>query len=115
MSRAARDETTERARFEEIYASTRLPLLGYLVRRSASVEDAADLLAEVYLVAWRRIDDVPPGDEARLWLFGVARRTLANQHRRERRETELAAALTAALRTAETTADVGGVLDEALA
>src|SRR3954470_22627326 len=103
--------TAERARFEEIYAGTRLPLLRYLVRRSASVEDAADLLAEVYLVAWRRIDDVPPGDEARLWLFGVARRTLANQHRGERRETELAAALAAALRPGETTADVGGVLD----
>ncbi|CAN5440335.1 hypothetical protein BH24ACT9_BH24ACT9_03500 [soil metagenome] len=28
------------------------------------------------LVAWRRIDDVPTGEEARPWLYGVARKVL---------------------------------------
>jgi RNA polymerase sigma-70 factor (ECF subfamily) len=55
-------------------------MLAYLIRRAAA-EDAADLLAEVYLVAWRRRADLPPGDERRLWLFGVARRVLAAHHR----------------------------------
>lgn len=86
------------ARFEALYRATRVPVLGYLSRRTASLEDAADLLAEVYLVAWRRIADVPAGDEARLWLFGVARRVLANYHRRSRTEARLAGALQESLR-----------------
>jgi RNA polymerase sigma-70 factor (ECF subfamily) len=98
VSRTMRSETDDRHRFEEIYANTRQALLGYLVRRSESIDDAADLLAEVYLVAWRRIEDVPAGDESRLWLFGVARRVLANHHRRGRNESQLAGALETALR-----------------
>jgi RNA polymerase sigma factor (sigma-70 family) len=92
-------ELRDRARFEELYGGTRISVLGYLARRSRTREDAADLLAEVYLIAWRRIDDVPAGDEARLWLFGVARRVLANHHRRVRTESGLAAALEASLRS----------------
>jgi RNA polymerase sigma-70 factor (ECF subfamily) len=34
-------------------------------------EDAADVVAETFLVAWRRLDSVPGGDEARLWLYAV--------------------------------------------
>lgn len=43
-----------------------------MLRRSKSPEDAADVLVETYLIAWRKLDAVPRGDEARLWLFGVA-------------------------------------------
>jgi RNA polymerase sigma-70 factor (ECF subfamily) len=91
-------EIRDTARFEELYRRTRISVLGYLARRSRSPEDAADLLAEVYLIAWRRMDDVPAGEEARLWLFGVARRVLANHHRRVRKELGLASALEASLR-----------------
>jgi RNA polymerase sigma-70 factor (ECF subfamily) len=70
----------EKAQFEELFRQTRAPLLGYLTRR-APVDDAPDLLAEVYLVAWRRRSDLPRGDERRLWLFGVARRLVAEHHR----------------------------------
>jgi hypothetical protein len=35
--------------------------------------EAADVVADTMLVAWRRIDDVPPEPGTRLWLFGVAR------------------------------------------
>jgi RNA polymerase sigma factor (sigma-70 family) len=52
-------------------------------------EDAADVVAETFLVAWRRIGEVPIGDGARLWLYGVARLVLANLHRAERRRTRL--------------------------
>jgi RNA polymerase sigma-70 factor, ECF subfamily len=41
------------------------------------------VVAETFTIAWRRADDMPPGDEARLWLYGVARR-VAN-HLRGRR------------------------------
>jgi RNA polymerase sigma factor (sigma-70 family) len=86
-----------RRRFEEIYAACHDPVLGYLLRRTANGEDAADVLAETFLTAWRRLDDVPGGDEARPWLYGVARRVLANHHRGERRRTALGDRLRAEL------------------
>ena len=70
----------EHAEFEALFLATRAPLLAYLTRRAPS-EDAADLLAEVYLVAWRRRAELPSGEERRLWLYGVARRLLAEHHR----------------------------------
>jgi RNA polymerase sigma factor (sigma-70 family) len=62
--------------FEDLYRDTRTDLLAYIMRRSRSAEDAADVLAETYLIAWRRFDAIPKGDRARLWLFGVARNLL---------------------------------------
>ncbi|TYP87854.1 RNA polymerase sigma factor [Blastococcus xanthinilyticus] len=70
----------EQREFEALFRETRGPLLGYLTRRAPG-EDAADLLAEVYLVAWRKRAELPPGEERRLWLYGVARRLLAEHHR----------------------------------
>jgi RNA polymerase sigma factor (sigma-70 family) len=61
-----------------------MDLLAYIMRRSPSAEDAADVLAETYLIAWRKLDGIPTGERARLWLFGVARNLLmkgASQHR----------------------------------
>jgi len=72
--------TMDRAAFEAFFVATRGPLLAYLVRR-VPTEDAADLLAEAYLTTWRRRTDLPPGDEGRLWLFGVARRLVLDHHR----------------------------------
>jgi RNA polymerase sigma factor (sigma-70 family) len=84
---ASADE--RRRRFEAIYAANCGPILGYALRRTGNGDDAADVVAETFLTAWRRLDDVPAGDEARLWLYGVARRVLANHHRGERRRSEL--------------------------
>ncbi|MEU4535943.1 sigma-70 family RNA polymerase sigma factor [Streptosporangium sp. NPDC023825] len=70
-----------RARFEQVYLDTYERILGYATRRCDSPEDAADVVAETFEIAWRRVDDLPPGDQARLWLYGVARNVLAN-HRR---------------------------------
>lgn len=72
-------------RFEEVYRHAYEPILGYAIRRCDLPEDASDVVAETFAVAWRRIDDVPPGEEATLWLYGVARRALANHRRGERR------------------------------
>jgi RNA polymerase sigma factor (sigma-70 family) len=49
------------------------------------------VVAEVFLIAWRRSVSVPEGAEARLWLFGTARRVLANLARSNRRSRDLAA------------------------
>lgn len=86
----------ERDRFERLYSEHRRDLLAYFLRR-ADPADAADLLADTFLVAWRRIDAVPHGDPARLWLFGVARNTLRNHRRAARTDDVLAAALQDAL------------------
>lgn len=71
-------------RFQDLYASTQSDLLAYVMRRAATPQDAADIIAETYLVAWQGLDKLPDGDRARLWLFGVARNLLlksARQHR----------------------------------
>lgn len=66
----------------------------YLRRRylGADGSDAEDLLADVMAVAWRRLDDVPQGAELP-WLYGVARRRLANARGRSARRDRLAAPL----------------------
>lgn len=73
------------ARFREIYDAYSGAILAYAARRTAGAHDAADVLADTFVVAWRRIEEVPAGDDARPWLYGVARRVLANHHRSRRR------------------------------
>jgi RNA polymerase sigma-70 factor (ECF subfamily) len=77
-------------RFEGLYAAHHPQVFGYVMRRCDRAEDAADAIAETFLVAWRRLDDAPSGDQLRLWLYGVARRVLANQRRGNRRRLALA-------------------------
>lgn len=65
-------------------------LLNYLQRR-AGIQDSPDLLAEVMVVAWRRISALPKDPEqARMWLFGIARNILSDHARGERRRWRLA-------------------------
>ncbi|GAA0447049.1 DNA-directed RNA polymerase sigma-70 factor [Paractinoplanes deccanensis] len=68
-------------RFRHVYNANFEALLAYALRRVEQPPDAADVVAETFLIAWRRADDMPSGDEIRLWLYGVARRVLANHHR----------------------------------
>ncbi len=80
-----------RERFEALYAEHHTHLSRYVLRRTDGSDDAADVVAETFLIAWRRLDDAPV--EARLWLYGVARRVLSNYRRGERRRSELAGEL----------------------
>lgn len=57
--------------------------------RRASSSDAADVVAETFLVAWRRHDTMPPEPDTLPWLYGVARRVLANQRRGQHRRGRL--------------------------
>lgn len=77
-------------RFRRLFADTERELLAYVLRRVDRAEDAADVVSETFLVAWRRMDSLPPDNEARLWLYGVARRQLANQRRGQLRRSRLA-------------------------
>ncbi|WP_157246849.1 RNA polymerase sigma factor [Nonomuraea typhae] len=89
------NETDSRLRFETVYRQTYEQILGYAMRRCSSPEDAADVVAETYVIAWRRIAELPHGEAGRLWLYGVARRVLANHRRGERRRATRHAELTA--------------------
>ena len=53
------------------------------------------MIAETFATFWRRFDRCPQGDELRPWLFGVARRVIANQRRSERRRSALGERLAA--------------------
>ncbi|MFD1536744.1 RNA polymerase sigma factor [Nonomuraea guangzhouensis] len=112
------DETDNRYRFSAMYRQTYEQLLGYAIRRCSSPEDAADVVAETYVIAWRRMAEFPDGEAGRLWLYGVARRVLANHRRGERRRATRHAELTAEARALYTTPspqtgpdDVGEAMD----
>jgi RNA polymerase sigma factor (sigma-70 family) len=77
--------------FRQVYDENHAAVLAYCLRR-ASLEDAKDATAEVFLVAWRRFDDVP-GGYALPWLYGTARKVLANQRRSRSRLMRLATRL----------------------
>ena len=74
------DRGTNEGAFRELYESHHLRVMAYLLRR-ADREVAFDAAEDVFLVAWRRLSEIPPGDRALPWLYGVARKVLAN-HRR---------------------------------
>lgn len=91
-------------RFRELYDAAYVDLLRF-VRRRVHPTHAEDIVGEVMLVAWRRLDDVPADlSDARAWLFGVARKTLQNTRRREDRYDAVAVRLADAPRGA---ADAG--------
>jgi RNA polymerase sigma-70 factor (ECF subfamily) len=78
------------ARFDELYRSAGAAVLAYALRRCSSKDDALDVTADTFLVAWRRRSELPPEpDEARAWLFGVARGCLLNLLRGDRRSQRL--------------------------
>lgn len=81
-------DSADWARFEAIWSEHRLRILAYCLRRM-SPDDAEDACAETFLVAWRRIEMIPADHEALLFLYGIARRVVANQHRTLRRRTRL--------------------------
>ena len=75
-----------RAHFEELYRAHADRVHAYALRRGTPAM-ADDVVAEVFLVAWRRLDQVP--DEPLGWLLGVARRVLANRRRTDSRTAAL--------------------------
>ena len=77
------------ASFDELFTAYRAKILAYCRTRSHSSVDAEDALAEVFLVAWRRLEDIPEGDAARAWLYATARRVTANRLRSARRSASL--------------------------
>ncbi|MFG2050417.1 RNA polymerase sigma factor [Micromonospora sp. NPDC048935] len=74
-------------RFTELYERYHGDVWRYVARRVVG-PDVGDVVAEVFLVAWRRLREVP-AESALPWLYGVARLVLANEARGRRRWREL--------------------------
>jgi RNA polymerase sigma-70 factor (ECF subfamily) len=85
-------------RFERIYTSHYDAVLRYCLRRTDQ-EQALDAAAETFTVAWRRRNDMPE-DGPLPWLYGVARKVIANQRRSRDRQYRVASRLRAVDQTA---------------
>ncbi|MET8867828.1 RNA polymerase sigma factor [Nonomuraea sp. NPDC004580] len=85
------------ARFEAAYDLAYGKITAYAVRRCDSPQDAADVVAETFTVAWRRVSELPDGPEVVPWLYGVARKVLANHFRGDNRRRARTAELDAEL------------------
>ena len=70
------------ARFDALYREHAGAVARY-VRRRCEPESADDVVADVFVVAWRRLAELP--EDPLPWLLGVARRVLANRRRSEAR------------------------------
>jgi RNA polymerase sigma factor (sigma-70 family) len=80
---------TRTERFDALFSAYARDIAAYCRWRAGSPHDAEDALSEVFLTAWRRLDDVPTDDAARIWLYATARRVMANQWRAARRRAGL--------------------------
>jgi len=80
------DDDERRARLEALFEAHARTVLAY-ARRRTDHASAADVLSDVFVVAWQRLERIP--EDALPWLLACARRTLANHQRGERRRHRL--------------------------
>ena len=93
---------SERVDVAALVAREAPALLAYFSRRINRVDDAADLIGDTLLVVWRRQSAIPSDPErARMWLYGVARKTLLAHRRSSTRRLALADRLRLELATAD--------------
>lgn len=76
-------------RFRRLYEAGYARVASYVLRRTLDTEEAADVVAETFAIAWRRLADIPSGDREVPWLYGVARRVIANRVRRNSTQSAL--------------------------
>jgi RNA polymerase sigma factor (sigma-70 family) len=110
-------EAERRERFELLFQAHSADIVAYCGWRADSDGDAQDAVGEVFLTAWRRLDEVPEGEAARIWLYATARRVIANQRRSNRRRGALGERLALEAGTARqqsSTDDDHGLVHEAL-
>lgn len=102
MSDAKRRARQER--LETLHQDNAADVLSFLGRRVTAPADAADALSETFMAAWRHIDRMPADPvQARMWLFGVARRVASNARRTSDRRDALTTRLGEHLETLQPT------------
>jgi RNA polymerase sigma-70 factor (ECF subfamily) len=82
----AAGQRAKEPQFEALYWRHQRDLAAF-IRRRVPVDAVEDVLAETFVVAWRRLDDIPT--EERPWLYGVARNVIRNTYRAEARQRAL--------------------------
>jgi RNA polymerase sigma factor (sigma-70 family) len=85
----SQSESERARRFDVLFATYSADIVAYCGWRAPSASDAQDAVADVFLTAWRRLDQLPEGDAARVWLYATARRVIANHRRSSRRRVAL--------------------------
>jgi RNA polymerase sigma-70 factor, ECF subfamily len=93
-------------RFRRLYDANYEPLFAFALRRCDDASEAHDVIADTFLVLWRRLHESPPDEQVPLWLYGVARRVLANRRRTSIRSQRLVARLAQIGPTEADTAEV---------
>jgi RNA polymerase sigma-70 factor (ECF subfamily) len=77
-------------RFDELYRNHYSAVYAFARRRMAPVaSEVEDVVANVFAVVWRRIEQVPVAPQDRLWIYGVARRCVQSAQRSQRRRARL--------------------------
>lgn len=76
--------TAAELRFDALYRAHADAIHSYCLRRLGARE-AFDAAADVFVVVWQKIDTCPAGDEAKLWIYGIARNVVANRRRKATR------------------------------
>jgi RNA polymerase sigma-70 factor (ECF subfamily) len=92
--------STQRHVFHGLYEQHYPAVLAYCIRRTSRT-DAEDAAAEVFTIAWRKIDQVPSGESALPWLYGVAYRVISHYWRSVRRYRNLSTRVGSAVRDPE--------------
>ena len=106
MNHASHAPPPEHA-FRSLYESLYPDLLRFVQRREHGGH-AEDVVADAFLVVWRRLDDLPrTHGDARAWIFGITRNILLNNRRGEQRRQALGVRLADAttFHSGETAAD----------
>ena len=106
------EQDERRARLEALFAAHAPGVLGY-ARRRTDAATADDVLSDVFVVAWRRLEQIPP--DALPWLLACARHILADVRRSERRRGALVRRIAERVPTCEPSPELtDGSLGQAL-
>jgi len=95
--------------FRSLYAAVHPDVLSFVERR-VHPDHAEDVVADAFLVVWRRLDERPRlEDDARAWIFGIARNIVMNEHRGAQRRQALGVRLADDANTGSFHADLDAV------
>jgi RNA polymerase sigma-70 factor (ECF subfamily) len=78
-----------RARFEALALPQTRPLYNTALRLTRRPQDAADLVQETFLRAYRTFTNFTPGTNAKAWLFTIMYSIFVNAYRKKEREPDL--------------------------
>lgn len=93
MSTLRASEPNRDQNFARVVATHRNAIARYGLRRLNDHSAVEDLVAETFIVVWRRLDELPPQEEELFWLYGIAGKVLSNLRRSQQRSLRLEARL----------------------